>query len=191
MDILREKKNLIEDAIDGIIQGRSHGALFAKNGDVDGSSVIRCTCKETRSERFEDIQYVLTAVVKASGNTCPDEDITLVATLFENHTEGIPEYEGIQRDGQVSYGFYYLYLKLTMYDADPKVFFQILKVDTKIGWTNQAHVEKMVFGFKKVKIIEDEKVRNRSEHFFFQKNNLNFRIGLNGAALRISVYVTF
>ena len=89
--------------------------------------------KETKSKRFQDIRKVLTDHVKITGKTCPEEDIKFVTLLFEHHTEGIPAYDKILRDSQVSYGFYYLYLKLTMYEADPKVFFQILKVDQKIG----------------------------------------------------------
>ena len=61
--------------------------------------------------------------------------------------------------GQVSCGFYYWYLTLTKHEADPKVFFQILEVDRKMGWTNPAHVEEVVFSYKGIKIIDDEKVR--------------------------------
>ena len=50
-------------------------------------------------------------------------------------------------DSQVSFGFYFLYLKSTKYKADPKDFFQILENDRKMGWTNPAHVEHLIFNF--------------------------------------------
>ena len=121
--------------------------------------------KQTGLRRFQDIQIVLIANLRYAGKTCAEEDLKLITLLFEHHTDGIPGYEHIIRDGEKSYGFYYLYLRLTMYEADPKIFFQLLKVDQKIGWTNPAHVERMVFELKGIKIIEDEEVRNKTEHF--------------------------
>ena len=123
--------------------------------------------KKTESRRFQEIQKVLTNLLLAVGKTCSEEDLNFVTLLFEHHTEGIPPYETISRDGQLSFGFYYCYLKLTMYEADPEIFHQLLKLDQKIGWTNPAHVEIMVFLCKGIKIIEDEKVMDKAKHFLY------------------------
>ena len=129
--------------------------------------------KETGSRRFQDIQKVLIDLLTDVGKTCSEEDLTFVTLLLEQHTElcaGIQNiFPYVFRDGRKSYGFYYLYVRLTMYEAEPKVFFQILKVDLKIGWTNPAHVEKMVFQYKGIKIIEDEKVTDSAKHFYIKK----------------------
>ena len=58
-----------------------------------------------------------------------------------------------------------MYLKLTMTKADPVVFFQILKIDRQIGWTNPEYVESLVFVFKGLKIIEDEKVTKKENNY--------------------------
>ena len=97
--------------------------------------------------------------MKQAGKTCSEEDIMIVTKLFENH-------EFIFRNGVTVTGFFCLYLRLTMYEADPKVFFQLLKIDQKIGWTNPADVERRVFMYKGIQIIEDEKVTDRAEHFY-------------------------
>ena len=109
---------------------------------------------------------MLTDLLRQFGKICSEEDLKFVTLLFEHHTEGIPKNEYIIRDSQKSSGFYFLYLKLTIYEADPKVFFQLLRVDQKIGWANPAGVEIMVFEFKALKIIEEEKVTDRTEHFY-------------------------
>ena len=116
-----------------------------------------------------------------TGRTCPPEQINLVATLFEKHSNGVPtlqQYETVDGKGSkhVSFGFYHLFMKLTKYEADPTTFFQLLEIDRKIGWTNPAHVEEIVFANKGIKIIEDEKVRDRisftlhtDPHFYFRR----------------------
>ena len=84
-----------------------------------------------------------------------------MATLFEQHSNGVPELEKfLMLNGQpsVSYGFFLLFLRLTKWEADPAAFFQILEVDRKIGWTNPAHVEESIFYFKAIKIIDDQQV---------------------------------
>ena len=86
----------------------------------------------------------------------------IVTKLFENH-------EFIFRNGVTVTGFFCLYLRLTMYEADPKVFFQLLKIDQKIGWTNPADVERRVFMYKGIKIIEDEKVQTKQNTFILKK----------------------
>ena len=101
---------------------------------------------------------MLTEQLKKAGKTCPEEDIKFVATLFEHNTKGIPECESVLIDGQESYGFYFLFLKFTMIETDPEIFFQILKIDRKIDWVNLAHVEQSVFYFKAINVINDEKV---------------------------------
>ena len=125
--------------------------------------------KETYSKRFQNIFEVLIKLLVCAKKTCPEEDLELVATLFEHHTEGVPKYEIISQGIQVSYGFYVMYLKLTMTKADPVVFFQILKIDRQIGWTNPEHLESLVFVFKGLKIIEDEKVTKKVENFYILK----------------------
>lgn len=104
--------------------------------------------------------------------TCSPEELNLVATLFEQHTDGLPNvirYQSVY--GQDSFGFYVLYLELTTYEADPKVFFQMLEVDQKIGWTNPEHVEVLVFYQKAIKIIADEEVSTCNRiRFILQKN---------------------
>ena len=113
--------------------------------------------------RFRLIQTMLIDYVTQAGKTCPQEDINLVAKLFEHNTKGIPECRNIRYDGQTSHGFYALFVSVTMVETDSKQFLQILKVDQKIGWTNPTHVEKLVFYNKAIKVINDEKVTNRSK----------------------------
>ena len=99
-------------------------------------------------------------MLEYSGKICSQKELNLVASLFEQHSKGVPEVEGYQGiDQQWSYGYYYLFLKLTKWDADSKAFFQILQVDQKIGWTNPVHVEEAVFVCKGIQIIQDEEVR--------------------------------
>ena len=84
--------------------------------------------------------------MKGSGNKCLHEDLGLVVTLFEKHTNGEPECKYyIAVDGQVSYGFYYVFLELTKHEADAEAFFQILEVDRKIGWTNSFTIQCQIY----------------------------------------------
>ena len=101
---------------------------------------------------------MLIDLLKAAGKACPEEDMKFVATLFEQNTEGVPEHVWIEFEGQVSYGWYYVYLRSTMIEADPKIFFLILNIDEKIRWINPAHLEKSVFFLKAIRVIKDEKV---------------------------------
>jgi len=65
-------------------------------------------------------------LLKEAGKTSSEEDINLVAALFEKHTEGIYAHKWFRGDdGQLSFGFYYMFLELTKHEADPIVFFQI------------------------------------------------------------------
>lgn len=117
-----------------------------------------------------------------------------MATIFEQHSCGLPDvydYESV--DGEISFGFYFLFLKVLKWQTDPKAFFKILEVDRIIGWTNPAHVEELVFKFKGIKIIEDEIVSRKIGFIIqpgpiiipFAKNNYFFRIGPNGATFEI------
>ena len=118
-------------------------------------------------------------------NMPSEKDLEMVTTLFENNTNGIPEWTGFgDADGTTSNGFYYLFLRLTKHKAEPEPFLQILQVDQKIGWTNPAHVETLVFQYKAMKIIADEQVSDRifvqKGTEYFSKNN--FRTGANGVS---------
>ena len=102
--------------------------------------------------------------MKAGEETCSRAEIDLVATLFQKYSNSVPD-EGpecyLAVDGQTSCGFYFLFLKLTTYEANAKAFFQILEIDWQIGWSNPAHVEANVFEFKAIQIIEDEQVSGK------------------------------
>ena len=101
-------------------------------------------------------------MLEEEGKKCSRQELNLVATILEQHSNDISELGGCRRNiGQGSSGFYILYLGLKRYDADPKPFFRILEVDRKIGWTNPTHVEYLVFYYKAIKIIEEEEVSLR------------------------------
>jgi len=91
--------------------------------------------------------------------TCSGEEVEQIVKIFEQCKNGIPEYAKFQDDnGDVSYGFYIGLLNLEKHETDPKLFFQILEIDQKIGWTNPDHVEEYVFFYKGIKIIDDQNV---------------------------------
>ena len=107
---------------------------------------------------------------------CSQEQLNFVAALFEHHSTGVPDVLGFEAaDGRKSFGFYIVFLDLTKWEADPTVFFKILEVDQKIGWTNPAHVEHVVFSFKGIKIIDDEEVSGRISSTL-QTNQMTFPI---------------
>ena len=90
---------------------------------------------------------------------CSDGDIKKIIKIFEQCKNGIAETARfIDDNGNSSYGFYIGLLLLEKYETDPKLFFQILEIDQKIGWTNPDHVEETVFYFKGIKIIHDQNV---------------------------------
>ena len=92
---------------------------------------------------------------------CSDGQIHKIIQIFEKCKSGIPDYgdNGYKDDNGIeSYGFYIALLRLEKYETDPKLFFQILEIDQKIGWTNPDHVEETVFYFKGIKIIHDQNV---------------------------------
>ena len=102
--------------------------------------------------------------------TCSDEEIHKIIKIFEKCKNGIPETVGYKDDnGNTSYGFYVGLLRLEKYETDPKLFFQILEIDQKIGWTNPEHVEELVFYFKGIKIIEDQNVSLKNIKFSVKK----------------------
>jgi len=102
---------------------------------------------------------------------CSDGDINKIIKIFEKCKNGIPQMLGHRDDnGNVSLGFYIGLLILEKYETDPKLFFQILEIDQKIGWTNPDHVEEVVFYQKGIKIIEDQNVSlKKNEH---EKTNI-------------------
>jgi len=61
-------------------------------------------------------------------------------------------------NGDYSSGFYFGLLFLDKYESCPELFFQLLEIDEKIGWTDPDHVEQAVFRYKGIKIIKDEPV---------------------------------
>ena len=112
--------------------------------------------------------------VNTQNKTCSVEDIQTITEMFAKCKNQIPEccncrdgkfntgrYMGRYMDdnGNISYGFYIGLLRLEKYETDPKLFFQILEIDQKIGWINPDHVEENVFYYKGIKIIEDQNVR--------------------------------
>jgi len=65
--------------------------------------------------------------------------------------------------GNLSFGFYIGLLRSEKWEtAIPKAFFDLLKIDRNIGWTNDDHIEECIFFYKGIKIIEDQNVS-----FFF------------------------
>jgi len=90
---------------------------------------------------------------------CSDGEIQKIIKIFEQCKNGVPKCKTYKDDnGSVSCGFYFALLHLEKYETDPKLFFQILEIDQKIGWTNPDHVEETVFYFKGIKIIHDQNV---------------------------------
>ena len=91
--------------------------------------------------------------------TCSDENIQKIVEIFEKLNNGIPKYaRHVDENGNLSYGFYIGLLMMEKYEACPKLFFQLLEIDQKIGWTNPDHVEECVFLQKAIKVIQDENV---------------------------------
>ena len=86
-------------------------------------------------------------------------DLSMTAVLFEHETTGVPKCANhVDCNGNISFGFYILYLEMKKYEAIPEIFYQLLEKDIEIGWTDPAHVEYLVFAFKGIQIIEDHKV---------------------------------
>ena len=90
---------------------------------------------------------------------CSNGAIQKIIKIFEKCKNGVTKYNSYRdENGNVSYGFYLALLQLEKYETDPKLFFQILEIDQKIGWTNPEHVEENIFYYKGIKIIEDQNV---------------------------------
>ena len=86
--------------------------------------------------------------LKFRNRTCSDGDIDKIIKIFEKCKNGVPQSAGYTADnGDISNGFYIGLLNLETYETDPKLFFQILEIDEKIGWTNPDHVETEIFYF--------------------------------------------
>lgn len=120
------------------------------------------------SPRLKMIQSILISLLKWANKSCAQEDLMLVAKLFDRHSKS-DVFPGMRRyvapDGETTYGFYYVFLKATTIEANPDAFYQMLTIDQKIGWTNPVHVEHCVFYFKAIKIIQDEKNWAKWCHF--------------------------
>ena len=113
---------------------------------------------QTRSQ-FDTIREYAESWLKDQNRICSDEDLQKIVKIFQKCKNGIPEKAKYQDDnGYVSYGFYIGILNLEQHETDAKLFFQILEIDQKIGWTNPNHVEEYVFVNKGIKIIEDQNV---------------------------------
>ena len=109
--------------------------------------------------------------LNSQSKTCSDGDIQKIIEIFETCKNGTPECaECTDDNGNGSCGFYIGLLFLEKHETDPKLFFQILEIDQKIGWTNPDHVEEVVFYQKGIKIIEDQNVSlKKNEH---EKTNI-------------------
>ena len=120
----------------------------------------------------EDIgQFVRQSLNKGNGN-CSNEDFEKVVKIFEKCSNGIPDYTYFtDASGNSSYGFYYGYLQLEKYDADPRAFYDLLEIDNRIGWSNPNHIEHHIFVYKAIKIIKDQKVSLKIKTFFSSTKN--------------------
>ena len=97
--------------------------------------------------------------LKYRNRSCSDGDIHKIIKILENCKNGIPKTAGCTDEyGKVSNGFYIGLLDLEKYETDPKLFYELLEIDQKIGWTNADDVETRVFYNKGIKIIEDQNV---------------------------------
>jgi len=109
-------------------------------------------------------------VLNNENKICSGEDIQKIVEIFEKCKNGIPENAGYRDDkGNVSYGFYTELLFLEKYNTDPNLFFQMLEIDQKIGWSNPDHIEDRVFYHKGIKIIQDENVSFKIYNFSVKK----------------------
>jgi len=98
-------------------------------------------------------------VLNDENKICSEDDIQKIVEIFENCKNGIPKSASYEdENGNVSYGFYTELLDLEKYNTDPNLFFQILEIDQKIGWSNPDHIEELVFLYKGIKIIQDKNV---------------------------------
>ena len=103
--------------------------------------------------------------------TCSDGDIKTVIKIFQKCGNGIPatagyrDYNGNTDLTCRSCGFYIGLLALEKHETDPKLFFEILEIDQKIGWTNPDHVEFQIFFHNGIKIIEDQRVSLKKFNF--------------------------
>ena len=70
---------------------------------------------------------------------CSNLDIEKLIKIFEKCKNGIPKTAMITDDkGTTSYGFYIPLLCLERHETDPILFFEVLEIDQKIGWTSQG-----------------------------------------------------
>ena len=97
-------------------------------------------------------------VLYDQNKTCCDADVNKIIQIYDKYS-GIPR-SACRSDvhGNKSCGFYIGLLELEQHKTDPKLFFELLEIDQKIGWTDPNIVEELVFFFKGIKIIEDENV---------------------------------
>jgi len=122
--------------------------------------------------------------LNTQNKTCSGGDIQKIVKIFEKCKNQIPKYckcmhgqfdtgryvsRYVDDSGKASYGFYIGLLRLEKYETDPKLFFQILEIDQKIGWVNPDHVEENVFYYKGIKIIEDQNVSLKKFKFSANK----------------------
>ena len=111
--------------------------------------------------------------LNAENKICSAEDIQKIVEIFENCKNGIPKSASFEdENGNVSYGFYTELLDLEKYNTDPNLFFQILEIDQKLGWSNSDHIEELVFLHKGIKIIQDENVSFKFFKLFSKENKI-------------------
>ena len=102
--------------------------------------------------------------------TCSDGEIDIIIKIFEKCNVILESGRFKDDKGNISYGFYLGLLSSTKYETDPKLFFQLLEIDEKIGWANPDHVEETVFYYKGIKIIEDQNVSLKKKITFQTRN---------------------
>ena len=117
----------------------------------------------------EDIRKFVRAALNEQNRNCSNVDFEKIVEIFKNYSKGIPDdIEFQDNSGNLSYGFYYGFLRLKKYETDPKPFYNLLEIDNRIGWSNPNHIEHHIFYFKAIKIIKDQKVSLKIKTFFLQ-----------------------
>jgi len=111
----------------------------------------------------ENFRLSLIQVLVRENRTCSDEEIQTVVNSFGKYlmyekTYPNTTYYFTDQKGVKSTGFYLAFLKLYQHETEPTRFFNILEIDSKIGWVNPEHLEKTIFYFKAIRIIKDEQV---------------------------------
>ena len=125
-----------------------------------------------------EVQWLAEYGMEVAKVTISDEVLEKVIHIFCHNLTQLPQYiHYIDANGKESFGFYISYIFSTLYSADPSVFRELLKIDKQIGWTamarnwwpgadlwtDQKHIEEVIFRCKVIKIIEDKEVRKNTK----------------------------